>query len=191
MLLADSEIRRRLEAGSLRIEPAPEDADIQPASIDLRLGGSFFRFNPDAEPIDPNLPFDRTWGETVTLTDDAAHVVIYPQQFLLGTTLECVTIPSDLVARVEGRSSLGRIGLIVHATAGFVDSGFQGQITLELYNLGPRPIILRSGLRVCQLAFTQLSGASDRPYGHHELRSKYQGQAGVVLSLGVGGRTSL
>lgn len=180
----DIAIRSLYDSGALVVEPPPEDIQFQPASLDLRLGGEFFVFRrplgkPEVvEPIDPEEGFREEWGERVV----AEEFVIHQFQFILATTLERVRLPGAVAATVEGRSSLGRIGLIVHATAGFIDPGFDGQITLEMFNLNPRPIRLRAGMRICQLAFEAMSGVPARPYGHPELRSKYQGQRGVTPS---------
>jgi len=179
----DTAIRAKHASGELVIDPPPEDIQFQPASLDLRLGNEFFVFHrplgrPEViQPIDPEEGFPEKWGERIV-----ADEFVLVDDFILATTLETVRVPADWVARVEGRSSLGRLGLIVHATAGFVDPGFEGQITLEMFNLNPRPIRLRAGMRICQLAFETMSGPPARPYGHPELRSKYQGQRGVTPS---------
>lgn len=182
MQINDRAIRDAVQGGTLGITPDPSDIQYQPASLDLRLGREFFQFSDGAEPIDPEAPFDDSWGERVTLPESTEFLLLYPGRFLLGTTVERVTMPTDWVARVEGRSSLGRIGLIVHATAGFIDPGFEGQITLEMFNLGHRPIKLRPGMRICQLSFSAMNAPALRPYGHPDLKSKYHGQAGVTPS---------
>lgn len=185
--LNDGHIRRLYESGKLGIDPAPEDIQFQPASLDLRLGNEFFIFHrplgkaENVQAIDPDEPFSDSWGERVRLSDGQSFL-LFSGQFILATTVERVRIPHDTIARVEGRSSLGRLGLLIHATAGFVDPGFDGQITLEMANLNPRPIRLRPGMRICQLGFTYMTEVSDRPYGHPSLKSKYQGQMGVTPS---------
>jgi dCTP deaminase len=194
-MLSDTLIRyaMRIEGSEphrLDVTPVPEDVQFQPASLDLRLGNEFKHFvrplNPtNAAPLDPTRPYPTEWMETTTVASiDGAEsfFVLVPGVFTLATTLERVKMPVDLVARVEGKSSLGRLGLIIHATAGFVDPGFRGNITLEMMNLGPRPIALKIGMRICQLSFEKVDGRVERPYGHPDLKSKYQGQTGVTES---------
>ncbi|MCA1813189.1 MAG: dCTP deaminase [Halobacteriales archaeon] len=158
------------------------DLQVQPASIDLRLGREFLTFRsarlPLIDPADPRGLQDYT--ERVALREGEPFI-LHPGEFALGSTLEWVELPHDLVARVEGRSSLGRLAIVVHATAGFIDPGFQGTITLELSNLGRVPVALRPGMRVCQIAVYQLSSPSERPYGPAR-GSKYQGQRGPTPS---------
>lgn len=189
MLLADSEIRRRLEAGSLRIEPAPEDADIQPASIDLRLGGSFKLFRRGTEVtrvLDCAEPcFDEAFSAVVDGFLDGCKFMLEPGDFVLGVTREIVHIPKDLAARIEGKSSVARCGVVVHTTAGFIDPGFSGQVTLEICNLNTCPVRLTGGQRIAQISFTSLQGAVLRPYGSAGLRSKYQGQTGATPARGT------
>lgn len=181
MILSDGTIRRLLAEGRLVLDPI-EDVQIQPASVDVRLGDTFLVFrNHTAEVIDP---FDRqsTLMEEVKVSDGESFV-LHPGEFVLGTTVEAIGLPDDLVARVEGKSSLGRLGLLIHATAGFVDPGWtRGQITLELSNVATLPIKLRPGMRVGQLSFHTLDAPAQRPYGHPELNSKYVGQRGPVAS---------
>ncbi|MFB6103495.1 MAG: dCTP deaminase [Halobacteriaceae archaeon] len=183
MILSDRDIRRRLEDGSLVVEPlADPDLQIQPASIDLRLGREFLEFRrsniPSIHP-DSEREVDEYVEETVIDADE--EFVVHPGDFVLGTTVERVAIPDDLVAHVEGRSSLGRLAIVVHATAGLADPGYRGQITLELSNLGTAPVALSPGMRVSQLTFTELSSPAERPYGA-ERGSKYQEQAGPQAS---------
>jgi dCTP deaminase len=181
MILSDGSIRRALAEGRLIIEPL-EEAQVQPASVDVRLGPDFLVFrNHTVEVIDP---FDRPddLNEQVTVPDGAAFV-LHPGEFVLGTTVEAIGLPADLVARVEGKSSLGRLGLLIHATAGFVDPGWpKGQITLELSNVATLPIKLWPGMRIGQLSFHTLDAPAERPYGHADLNSKYVGQTGPVAS---------
>ena len=182
MQISDKTIRDAVSSGELGVTPGPTDIQYQPASLDLHLGREFFSFSNGHEPIDPDMPFDESWGEKIVLPDSTEFFLLEEGRFLLATTVETVRMPNDWVARVEGRSSLGRLGLIVHATAGFIDPGFTGQITLEMFNLGHRPIKLRPGMRICQLSFTKLDQPAVRPYGHPELKSKYNGQVGVTSS---------
>lgn len=181
MILSDGTIRSLLASGTLIIEPLlPEQ--VQPASVDVRLGDEFLVFrNHSAEVIDP---FERPPDlmETISVPDDHAFV-LHPGEFVLGTTLEMIGLPDDLVARVEGKSSLGRLGLLIHATAGFVDPGWsRGQITLELSNVATLPIKLWPGMKIGQLSFHTLDAPAERPYGHPDLNSKYVGQVGPVAS---------
>jgi dCTP deaminase len=178
--LSDGTIMRLVRQGRIRIDPWDESL-VQPASVDLRLGDSFRVFhNHRASAIDlrdppPNL------SEEVKVGPDEPFV-IHPGEFVLGRTLEWVELPDDVVARIEGKSSLGRLGLIVHATAGFVDPGFKGSLTLELANLTRIPIRLYSGLPIAQLSFVTLDAPALRPYGHEQLGSRYQGQVEATPS---------
>ena len=171
MILSDSDIKFRLVDGTLVIDPLSDpDAQIQPASVDLLLG--------DVR-IDPisgcSLSSEGRW-------------ILQPRGFTLATTLETVGIPADLVAQVNGKSSLGRKGLFVHITAGFVDPGFRGQITLELFNCSSDTIILTPRQKICQLVVQKLSSVADRPYGHPSRTSKYQNQVGVTESRNPEGK---
>ncbi len=202
MILSDRDIRERLEAGSLVIEPLDDpELQIQPASVDLRLGREFLEFKQSTIPyINPDSPAqvdkytqrtvveDEADTEQATLeVDDGTNryddgvFILHPDDFVLGTTKERVEIPPDLIAHVEGRSSLGRLAVVVHATAGLCDPGYRGQITLELSNLGTAPVALRPGMRVSQLTFTQLTSTAERPYGN-DRGSKYQDQEGPQAS---------
>ncbi len=183
MILSDGDIIDRLDEGDLVIEPLDDPAlQIQPASVDLRLGREFLEFQRTNIPcIHPNS--EREVGEYVTETyvDEGDEFVLHPGDFVLGTTHERVEIPADLIAHVEGRSSLGRLAIVVHATAGLCDPGYEGQITLELSNLGAAPVALTPGMRISQLTFTELKNPAERPYGE-ERGSKYQGQDGPQAS---------
>lgn len=182
MILSDYSIRQRLNNGSIKICPTLEPEQLQPASIDLRLGNQFVVFTHDTDIIlDVRDKKDTDPTALLTLPNDEA-LLIAPGEFLLATTLEQVTMPDNLVARVEGRSSIGRLGLTVHVTAGFIDPGFDGQITLEIANLNRYPIQIYVGMRICQLAFESMTTASERPYGSKGTNSKYQGQRGVTPS---------
>ena len=187
MILSDRDIRRRLEAGDLVVAPLEDpDLQIQPASIDLRLGREFLEFERTNIPcIHPNSEqeVDEYVSETEVAED--GEFILHPGDFVLGTTIERVEIPADLIAHVEGRSSLGRLAIVVHATAGLADPGYRGQITLELSNLGAAPVALSPGMRVSQLTFTELSSPAAVPYGSGR-GSKYQDQAGPQASR-IGG----
>ncbi|MEM4779952.1 MAG: dCTP deaminase [Halalkalicoccus sp.] len=183
MILSDADILRRLEAGDLVIEPVDDpDLQIQPASVDLRLGREFLEFQRANIPcIHPGSEREVSEYVTETVIEEGEEVVLHPGDFVLGTTKERVEIPPDLLANVEGRSSLGRLAIVVHATAGVVDPGYRGQITLELSNLGTAPVALTPGMRISQLVFTEMKTPADRPYGS-ERGSKYQDQRGPQAS---------
>ncbi len=183
MILSDSDIAKRLKDGDLVIDPLVDlELQIQPASVDLRLSSEFIVYRTaQVACLDPRLP------ETLEANTERIHVaddepfVLHPGQFALGSTMERVEIPADLVARVDGRSSLGRLAVVVHATAGFIDPGFAGQITLELSNIGPIPVRLYPGMRVAQIVLYQMTSPAERPYGS-ERGSRYQGQTGPATS---------
>ena len=185
-VLSDGTIRRLIDEGRIRIDPW-DPSLVQPASVDVKLGGSFRVFhNHRASAIDLREP-PRNLTEAIEVTDDEPFV-IHPGEFCLATTLEWVELPDDIVSRVEGKSSLGRLGLIVHATAGFVDPGWKGALTLELNNLTRIPIKLWPGMLIAQLSFMALDAPAQRPYGSAELGSHYQGQAAATESRYEGAR---
>ncbi len=168
-MLSDSSIRKFLSEGSLGIDPPPHDPAIQPASVDLHLGPSFVALTAEGhEPVS-------AWPESGTIT-------LQPGQCLLASTFETITLPAWLVGRVEGKSSWGRKFLMIHSTAGFIDPGFRGQVTLELKNLSPTLLILTVGHPIAQISFSYLDRPADRPYGSPGLGSKYQGQHGATPS---------
>jgi dCTP deaminase len=184
-VLSDGTIRRLIAEGHVLIDPW-DDAMVQPASVDLRLGTSFRVFhNHRITAIDLADP-PRNLTELVEVQDDESFV-IHPGEFVLGRTQEHVELPDDIVARIEGKSSLGRLGLIVHATAGFVDPGFKGTLTLEITNLTRVPIILWPGKPIAQLSFMALDQPAERPYGHPDLGSHYHGQTEATESRYEGG----
>jgi dCTP deaminase len=180
MILSDRSIRAALATGHIRIDPLDEDA-VQPSSVDVRIASSFRVFaNHRHLAIDPHQV-------QPDLTDavekvDGEPFVLHPGEFVLGSTLERITLPDDIVARLEGKSSLARLGLVVHSTAGFIDAGFDGDVTLELSNVATLPILLHPGMRVAQLAFFQLDQPAEHPYGSRKVGSKYQGQRGPTAS---------
>ena len=179
-VLSDGTIRKLIDEGRVKIDPW-DPARIQPASVDLRLGNSFRVFNNHkVTAIDLREPPENLTEEVVVAEDEA--FVIQPGEFCLARTLEWVEIPDDIVARIEGKSSLGRLGLIVHATAGFCDPGWKGTLTLELNNLTRIPIKLWPGLLIAQLSFMTLDAAAERPYGSDGLGSHYQGQREATAS---------
>jgi dCTP deaminase len=173
-VLSDGTIIRLVGTGRIRIDPWDPQL-VQPASVDLRLGGTFRVFhNHRTSAIDLRDP-PSNLTEQIDVADGEAFV-IHPGEFCLGRTLEHIELPDDVVARIEGKSSLGRLGLIVHATAGFCDPGWKGTLTLELNNLTRVPIKLYPGLPIAQLSFMALDAPALRPYGHADLGSRYQGQ---------------
>ena len=184
-VLSDGTIRRLVDEGRIRIDPW-DPGMVQPASVDLRLGASFRVFhNHRVTAIDLREP-PRDLTEGVTVAPDEPFV-IHPGEFCLGRTEEWVELPDDIVARIEGKSSLGRLGLIVHATAGFCDPGWKGTLTLELNNLTRVPIKLWPGLPIAQLSFMTLDAPAQVPYGSPELGSHYHGQVEATESRYSGG----
>ena len=176
MILSDRSIREELAAGRIVINPLGDDA-IQPSSVDLHCDSLFRVFRNDTTPfIDPKLS-QEDLTELVEVKEDGAFI-LHPGEFVLGSTLERVALPDDLVARLEGKSSLGRLGLLIHSTAGFVDAGWDGQLTLELSNVATLPITLYPGMKIGQISFIRMSTPADHPYGSTEVGSKYQGQVG-------------
>ncbi len=180
MILSDRSIKEGIAAGRIVMTPYDESL-VQPASIDIRLDGRFRVFrNYRYSCIDPKaLQEDLT--ELIEVGPDEPFIV-HPGEFILGNTVERIKLGDDLVARLEGKSSLGRLGLIVHATAGYVDPGFEGNITLELSNVANLPIRLYPGMKVGQISFFAMSTPADRPYGHPALGSKYKGQSAPTAS---------
>lgn len=178
MLLSDRGLRDVITAGQVVIDPLPEQ--IQPASIDVRLGREFRVFqNHTRTHIDPA---DKMAGLTEPVRADHRGFILHPGEFVLGCTVERVTLSASYAARLEGKSSLGRLGLVVHSTAGFIDPGFTGHVTLELSNVATLPIRLHVGMKVGQLCVMRLSSPAERPYGSAELGSRYQGQTGPAES---------
>lgn len=183
MILSDRDLKDRLERGDLVVDPLDDpELQIQPASIDLRLATTFVVYRlPHVPCIDPREPETvEGYTETIEIAADGAFV-LQPGEFALGSTYERVRIPPDLVARVEGRSSIGRLAVVVHATAGFIDPGFEGRITLELSNLGRCAVKLYPGMRISQIVLHTMSSPAERPYGATR-GSKYQNQIGPVPS---------
>lgn len=180
MLLSDKDIRSNIESGRVGIEPW-EPEFIQPSSLDVRLDRYFRLFDNHKYPvIDPAAE-----QEDLTRLVDVGHdepFVLHPGEFVLGATYEKVTLPDDIAARLEGKSSLGRLGLLTHSTAGFIDPGFTGHITLELSNTATMPILLYPGMKIGQLCFFQLSSPAEAPYGSGASGSRYQGQRGPTAS---------
>jgi len=175
VVLSDRTIRQEIESGRIVIDPF-EASNVQPSSVDVRVDRQFRVFHNARYPfIDVRQPMDDL-TELVEISDDEPFI-LHPGEFVLGQTLERVTLPDDLVARLEGKSSLGRLGLLIHSTAGFVDSGFSGNLTLELSNVANLPITIYHGMPIGQISFMRMDGPVERPYGSGEAGSKYQGQA--------------
>ena len=180
VILSDRSLREAIEAGRLGIEPFDGQA-VQPSSIDVRLDSRFRVFPAARYPyIDVKRPMDGL-TELIEVKPDEPFI-LHPGEFVLGSTLERIAIPADLAARLEGKSSLGRLGLLTHSTAGFLDPGFEGHVTLELSNVANLPITLFPGMRIGQIAIFQLTTPAERPYGSRGMRSKYQGQRGPTES---------
>jgi dCTP deaminase len=180
VLLSDGDIRKEVESGRLVLEPW--DAELlQPSSIDVRLDRFFRVFNNSAYThIDPGIQQDEL--TSLVEAEGDSPFVLHPGEFVLGSTLEVVTVPDDLAGRLEGKSSLGRLGLLTHSTAGFIDPGFSGHITLELSNVANLPITLWPGMKIGQLCLFRLSSPSEHPYGSAVYGSRYQGQRGPTPS---------
>ncbi len=180
VLLSDRDIRTSIDSGELIIEPF-DAALIQPSSVDVRMDRFFRVFNNSKYThIDPKLQQDELTSLVEVAEDEP--FVLHPGEFVLGSTLEKFTLPAHLAGRLEGKSSLGRLGLLTHSTAGFIDPGFSGYITLELSNVANLPITLWPGMKVGQLAIFKLSSPAETPYGSGALGSKYQGQRGPTPS---------
>lgn len=180
MILSDKDIKAGLEAGNIKIDPIFPNS-MQPASVDVHLGADFLVFkNTNNICIDPKEPIDAMMDE-VTI-DEERQFILHPGDFALGMTYETVSVPNNMVVQLNGKSSLGRIGLIVHATAGYVDPGNTLKITLELHNLANLPIKLYYKMPIAQIAFVKLSSDADVPYGKDGLNSKYFGSTKPVAS---------
>ena len=180
MVLSDRTIRSELAGGRIGIDPFDESL-IQPSSVDVRVDRYFRVFHNARYPfIDVKEPQEEL-TELVEV-DSETPFILHPGEFVLGSTLERITLPDDLVARLEGKSSLGRLGLLIHSTAGFIDPGWDGHVTLELSNVANLPITIYPGLKIGQISFFRLTTAADTPYGASGSRNKYQGQRGPTAS---------
>ena len=180
MLLSDRDLTEQIKNGRLQLDPYDESL-IQPSSIDVRLDRWFRVFNNTKYThIDPSQQQD----ELTSLVEvpDGEPFVLHPGEFVLASTLEVVTLPNDLAGRLEGKSSLGRLGLLTHSTAGFIDPGFSGHVTLELSNVANLPITLWPGMKIGQLCIFRLSSPAEHPYGSEQYGSRYQGQRGPTPS---------
>ena len=186
VILSDRTIREQLAAGRIVIDPLDESL-IQPSSIDVRISNLFRVFRNHTRGIIDVKRDMVDLTELVELPTDAdgtsdTAFILHPGEFVLGSTLERIAVPNDLVGRVEGKSSLGRLGLLIHSTAGFIDAGFDGHITLELANVASLPITLYPGMKIGQVSFMQMTTPAERPYGSGASGSKYQGQRGPTPS---------
>lgn len=180
MILSDRSIKEELASGRIVITPLDEK-DIQPASVDLRLGTDFRVFRNSRYPyIDPTI-HQEGLTEAIIASEEEPFI-LHPGEFALGTTLERIQLPDDLLGRLDGKSTLGRVGLMIHSTAGYVDPGWDGHLTLELTNVSNLPVLLFPGMRIGQISFTQMTTAVDVPYGDPRLGSHYQGQVGATPS---------
>jgi dCTP deaminase len=180
VILSDRTIREELAAGRIAIDPFDE-AMLQPSSVDVRLDRYFRVFLNHTMPV---IDVKKDLEELTRLVDidDERAFILHPSEFVLGSTLERIAVPDDMVARIEGKSSLGRLGLLIHSTAGFIDAGFDGHITLELSNVANLPITLYPGMKIGQISFLRMTTPADVPYGSGALKSKYQGQRGPTPS---------
>ena len=180
MILSDISIRAAIEIGTIEIDPY-DPAMVQPASIDVRVDRYFRVFeNHRYAYIDPKQAQPDLTTEVETGVDHA--FILHPGEFVLGSTLEVVRLADSIVARLEGKSSLGRLGLLIHSTAGFVDPGFEGHLTLELSNVATLPVAIYPGMRIGQMSFYELTTPAESPYGSDGTGSKYQGQRGPTAS---------
>ena len=180
MILSDRDIKEAIASGSVGIEPF-DVSDVQPSSVDLRVDRYFRTFHNARHPyIDVKKEMEDL-TELVEVDENEAFI-LHPGEFVLGSTREYVRLPNDLVARLEGKSSLGRLGLLIHSTAGYVDPGFEGHLTLELSNVANLPITIYPDMRIGQISFFRLSSPAESPYGSGGMRSKYQGQRGPTAS---------
>ena len=180
MLLSDRDIALEVKAGRVKVEPFT-DAMIQPSSVDVRLDRFFRVFeNHKYSVIDPSIEQSDLTRE-VAVNDDE-FFILHPGEFVLASTFEVITLPDDIAGRLEGKSSLGRLGLLTHSTAGFIDPGFSGHITLELSNVANLPVKLFPGMKIGQLCLIKLSSPAEHPYGSAQYGSRYQGQRGPTAS---------
>ncbi|MBQ6813555.1 MAG: dCTP deaminase [Methanobrevibacter sp.] len=176
-ILSDRDIKKYIDEGRIGISPLEDEKQIQPSSVDMRLGDEFKVFKVVRKPfIDPKDPDDLASYMESTVVPEGEAFIIHPNEFALATTYEYVKLPEDIVARVEGRSSMGRLGVTMHVTAGYIDPGFEGKITLEISNIGTMPVALYPGQRVCQIVFETMTSPAELPYGHPDRNSKYMRQ---------------
>jgi dCTP deaminase len=180
MILSDHSIREALESGRIAIDPFDVTC-VQPSSVDLHVDRYFRVFRNHSQRVIDVKEDQEELTELVEIVEDAA-LILHPNEFVLGSTLERVRLPDDLVGRLEGKSSLGRLGLLIHSTAGFVDAGWDGHLTLELSNVANLPITVYPGMKIGQISFIAMTTPADQPYGSGALGSKYQFQRGPTPS---------
>ena len=180
MILSDRSLREQIEAGRIVIDPF-DPTCVQPSSIDVKIGNLFRVFRNHTSAVIDVKVNQEDLTELITIPDDGVFM-LHPGEFVLGSTLERIAVPDDLVSRIEGKSSLGRLGLIIHSTAGFIDPGFDGHVTLELTNIATLPITLYPGMKIGQVSFVRMTTPADQPYGKGARGSKYQGQRGPTPS---------
>ena len=180
MLLSDRDIAAEIKSGRVKVEPF-DPKMIQPSSVDVRLDRFFRVFeNHKYEVIDPSIEQPDLTREVAVAPSD--HFILHPGEFVLASTYEVITLPDDIAGPLEGKSSLGRLGLLTHSTAGFIDPGFSGHITLELSNVANLPVKLYPGMKIGQLCLIKLSSSAEHPYGSALYGSRYQGQRGPTPS---------
>ena len=180
MLLSDRDIKAEISAGRVKVEPF-DGAMIQPSSVDVRLDRFFRVFeNHKYSVIDPSIEQSDLTREVAVEANE--EFILHPGEFVLASTYEVITLPDDIAGRLEGKSSLGRLGLLTHSTAGFIDPGFSGHITLELSNVANLPVKLFPGMKIGQLCLIKLSSPAEHPYGSEKYGSRYQGQRGPTAS---------
>ena len=180
MLLSDRDIRAEIAAGRVAVEPFAESM-VQPSSVDVRLDRYFRVYeNHKYSVIDPSIEQSELTREVIVEPNE--HFILHPGEFVLASTYEIITLPDDIAGRLEGKSSLGRLGLLTHSTAGFIDPGFSGHITLELSNVANLPVKLFPGMKIGQLCLIKLSSPAEHPYGSAVYASRYQGQRGPTAS---------
>ena len=180
MVLSDRTIRKEIESNRIVIDPLGDNC-IQPASVDVHLDSHLLLFRGSRQAYIDIRKDQSNLTEMFEIKDDEPFM-LHPNEFVLGSTVEFIGIPDDLVSRLEGKSSLGRVGLLIHSTAGYVDAGWDGQLTLELSNVANLPITLYPGMKIGQISFVKMTTAADRPYGSSDLGSKYRGQEGPKAS---------
>ena len=180
MILSDRTIKRLLGEGRIEIDPYDEKL-VQPSSVDVRVDRWFRVFRNSRYPYIDVKQEQEELTELVEI-DDETPFILHPGEFVLGSTLERIQLPDDLVARLEGKSSLGRLGLLIHSTAGFIDPGWDGHVTLELSNVANLPITIYFGMKIGQISFVRMTEPAETPYGAGSLGSKYQGQQGPTPS---------
>lgn len=180
MLLSDKSIKEAIKAGRIVIKPFFEDC-VQPSSIDVHLDSKFLMFNKAQHAV---IDVRQKQDQLMLMTEikGSEPFILHPGEFVLGSTLESLKLPNDVAGRIEGKSSLGRLGLLIHSTAGYVDPGWEGNLTLELSNVSPLPITLYYKMKIGQISFTQMTTPVDKPYGSKGLGSHYQGQKVPVAS---------